>query len=540
MIKKSNFFLKNIDLTFLICFTFGILLFAVNKLVSLGLSIEIHWHLKLFFYLILFLGLTFVRYNEIDYPLLMGLYFFYLFIIFYIYFSPPHISSDELESLSKYKPISIFIIEWQLYISIFFLIASFFRPLLGFFILIIFFYKKKIINEYYGVNISSTDWLNVYEFFIFFIFLIFAQQIFLKAKLLKKIKYIDFRNLENKQVQFYFFLACVSIHFASYFYSGVAKAGLIQHLSNVEYNTWLLNNDTNNIILASWYAKTFPLADFANLSSQIYKLALAINVPFNFIVLFSQIFCIICFFQISLIKFFCIIFDIIHISIFFLTGIFFWKWITLNLIIFFIVRKYENININYFKKFILIFLILFSYKLFFVAKLAWFDSKSMNASFFEAVDYKGKVYRVPSNYFGSISLPVAQMRLGREFSGYFKTGVYASVYNYKYYDKFNKCFIKTSNQIEALNEKKIQQIKKILLGQHRYVLEKIDNSGRIKYDNYAHHIWSNPLEFKEFYKLDKRDIKSYNYVVQAVCLHFNDNEFKPIVLKQDIYEIDIN
>lgn len=538
MKKSILFFLNKNDLLFLIFSFFGVFLFGLTKLISTVLSLDTYWYLKLCFYLILFTGFLFTKRKDIDSTLLYGLYFFYSFIVFYLYFSPLYISDTELENFLISNNV-FFIIKWHFYISIFFLILSFFRPLLGFFILIIFFYKKKFINEFYGFNISSTDWLNVYEFFVLFILLIFSQQIFLKLKSYGKINYLNFQNIDIKNFQFYFFLICVAIHFASYFYSGLAKAGIINHLSNIEFSTWFLNNDTNNIILASWYAKTFPLAAYEKLASQSYQVAQIINTPLNIIVIFSQLFCIICFFRISLIKYFCVLFDIIHISIFFLTGIFFWKWITLNLIIFFVVRKYEKVNINYLKKFTFIFFILFSFNLFFVAKLAWFDSKSMNASFFEAVDKKGKIYKVPSNYFGNLSLPIAQMRLGREFEGYFKTGVYASIYDYKNYDKSNQCSLEVDNYKEALTNEKFQKIKKIVQSHHEYILGNLNNFGRIKYDNYGHHIWSNPFLYKDFNRLDKRNIVSYNYVIQAVCLDFINNNFKPTIIKKHNYEIDL-
>ena len=539
--KKSNFFfLKNEDIIFILSLFVGIFLFCITKLVSTRLSLDSHVLLKLIFYFGLFIGLYKVKKSEISKPLLFGLYFFYFFIIFYIFFSPLYIPIIELEKYAIENPISTFILNWNFYLCILFLILSFHRPLLGLFVLLIFFYKKKILNDYYDFYISATDWLNVYEFFIFFILLIFSLHLITNVKILNKIKYLDIKKINYRNFHFYFFLTCVAIHFSSYFYSGIAKTGLIEHLSNVDFNTWYKKNNTPNIILAAWYAQTFPFASFESINSQVYKIGISLNTKLNFIVLYTQILCIICFLRISLIKLFCIIFDIIHIFIFILTGIFFWKWITLNLIIFFLVRKFKDIRINYLKRFIFIFFVLTSYHIFFVAKLAWFDSKSMNAVYLEAIDNNEEVYRVPSNYFGTFSLPIAQMRLGRNFDNFFNTGVYGAVYDFKNYKKTNQCSINDDNNKSALNREKLQKIKTIVKKHHQYVTNNLKINGKINYDFFAHHIWSNPLMYKKFNQLDKRKIKSYNYIVEAVCLEFKQNKFKPSILRKNTYAIDIN
>jgi len=92
---------------------------------------------------------------------------------------------------------------------------------------------------------------------------------------------------------------------------------------------------------------------------------------------------------------------------------------------------------------------------------------------------------------------------------------------------------------KALTHEKVEIVKNLIRTQHLYILQNVNDQGRIFYDAYPHHIWSNPFMYKEFYKLDKRDIVSYKYVIQAVCLDYKDGQPTYETMKEEYYDIPV-
>ena len=50
-----------------------------------------------------------------------------------------------------------------------------------------------------------------------------------------------------------------------------------------------------------------------------------------------------------------------------------------------------------------------------------------------------------------------------------------------------------------------RQLERFVQDHHAYVLQRVGSDGKLFYDVHPHHIWSMPSEFREFYQLDKRD-----------------------------------
>ena len=534
--KLKNFFSENEESFFLLTFFISILFFFLVK--NLLFKDYLHISYKI---IVLSLLLFFFLKNKkenLNFSILINLYGLGALIGFYILFSEPYISKGFQTEFSKINYEDYLIIKYSNYFLYAIIPLCFWKPLCSFFIFFLLFLKKKSLENYYNFFLSPTDWMVVAEYSSFLILTLTIFDI-----LSNYVFKIDNKKININKIQFYILISCICIHFSNYFYSGIAKLGFFHQLENASLFTWILKNDTSNLILSSLQSGSFPFTSFENLSKSIYKFCNSYTVPLNIAVVITQTACLFCILKKWSIKIICIIYDIQHLAIFLISGIFFWKWIFLNFIIFFSIDGFKRFEIHSKIKIFFVIIILAAPLTFFVTKLAWFDTKSLNLAFFQAVDDQGQVYNVPSNYFGSISLPVAQMRLGRNFQGFFETGTYANTYDYSKYKDLNSCGneILVNNNHQAITQKNITNIKHLVKTNHEFVLEVLNNKDKINYDLYPHHIWSNLFVYQKFKDLDKAKIKKYIYVLQAGCLKYDFNKDKTLftIKKEKKYVINI-
>ncbi|MEP3465519.1 MAG: hypothetical protein ABJN65_05785 [Parasphingorhabdus sp.] len=235
-----------------------------------------------------------------------------------------------------------------------------------------------------------------------------------------------------------------------------------------------------------------------------------------------QLLCVVAVFRISWVRLISLIYDIQHILIFLLTGLLFWKWIWLNTGIIITLKKLNGKTVpTQISVFSLVVLIL-SPTVFNTATLGWFDTRSFNNAYFVAITKDGNEYRVPSNYFLSFSVTAAQQGLGRPFEGHFDTSTYGNTQNKEIMKEAENCALPVDTSLGVNNKKNRQRIGKYLKMHHQFILENVNKDGRLNYDFYPHHIWSNLFQFNSFKSLDKRTIEKYKFVVESVCLSVQD------------------
>jgi hypothetical protein len=83
------------------------------------------------------------------------------------------------------------------------------------------------------------------------------------------------------------------------------------------------------------------------------------------------------------------------------------------------------------------------------------------------------------------------------------------------------------------------RIGQIMNRHHRWVLDHAAYWGGWYYDFYPHHIFSMPWSFAEFRRLDPKEIVKYRYVVEAVCLRFENGVVERKVLSVFQHDIDL-
>ncbi len=396
-------------------------------------------------------------------------------------------------------------------------------------------YQKKLISSLLGIPISVTDYMPVLEFGFMLttgsIILYLGQKCF---NLWQK-KHND-NALHPLDIVM---LTAIAAHFSNYFYSGVQKISISHSLWE-----WATQNDTYNLTLASLENGSSPITYLNDSAiSSILDILVSYNTFLNSSILLLQLISIVVISKIRWAAITTLLYDVTHLVIFIVSGIFFYKWIILNLLITISLTRLSAFLLPKEIKAWLIGVVIFSPLIFFVAFLGWYDTPSFNDEYIEAVAFDGKSYRVPSNYFLSASITFGQQRIIRNKPGHFPTDAYGSLVatnlTPKNYKNVKRCLLDGEPSPRGGLHLKVNDISHLIRNHHKYILSHLNKDGVIDYDLYPHHIFSMPWNYTDFYDLDKRTIKNYRYVVESKCLSYSNGTRESTTILRSDFDIPI-
>lgn len=449
---------------------------------------------------------------------------------FYILFASPTLVADV-------TPLP-FVVEAHLYrwLGGFLFILGCWRPAWLLTALVALRWQKYVVEDLAGMTISFTDYGPVLEFGIT---LTLGAMVWYYGR-----QWVGaWRVRDDNQrltVLEAVFLTAVAVHFSNYFYSGLQKI-----IISDPWWQWVTDNPTYYLMLSAWETGQLPLTYFSpEITGRLYELFVKYIVPLNVLTLALQLGAIIAILRIRWAAVMTAMYDVTHVIIFITSGIFFYKWIWLNLLIVYALALISHKRIDNLLKVWLITIMLVAPGSFFVARLGWFDSPSFNDEYVVAFTADGDGYRVPTNYFFSPSITHAQQRLVKEKPGFFLTGAYGSIYEkvlpYLSFEDAQNCVLNESSS-KGISEAAAQRnLSKYLRNHHMFVLQHVNDEGRVLYDAYPHHIFSMYWDFEDFYKLDKRSIVRYEYVVEANCLTYRDGRPHHLTLKRESYNVPVD
>jgi len=322
-----------------------------------------------------------------------------------------------------------------------------------------------------------------------------------------------------------FFFSCViivaAVHLSNYFYSGLGKL----LLKNGGVLTWLLHNETYILSVHATDMKLITIQNIlpaAGIDLNILPLIIALNTPINIAVLLFQLCSVICLLSLKKSAALTVFYDTMHVGIFLLTGIFFWKWIILNAAFIFSFNALRASGTVKLPMQVFGCLVVIAAPLFFhIATLAWFDTGAVNEAYFEATTADGTNVRVPSNFFLDSSIDVAIQRFSSPYTGFLPTGTWGTTGDAETLDRVtSNCEAETFNW--TLPHPDWARVNTLIQSQQRRALVMADNNGHLNYDTYPHHIWSAPWLFPQFTNLDIRTVKSYRLIVRSDCVYIDD------------------
>lgn len=416
-----------------------------------------------------------------------------------------------------------FMLHWGRAIAVIAGIIAWYRPGAALILLCLVAWYKNTLQSVLGLVISKTDYYSVLEFGVFMVLGLFTAKILPKYWHWIKAEPASSSGETASRTQWRYadviVLGAIAIHLANYFYSAVEKL-----LLDGGPLSWVLENDTHNIMMAAHLQGTLPLLINDTLVQWAHIIVSHGVLPINILTLLGQAFAILALRRISWAIGITLFYDLTHIIIFLVSGIFFWKWIILNFAIVAALLYLRHKVVPNALAIPLMGMTALAPLVFFVTFLGWYDAASLSRVTITAHMNDGRTLDVPSNYFLTNSVVFGQQRVGFPYAGHFPLGSFGSTSNGEIWRKGDACQLSTDpEQFFLRNQEHAEKVRKAVLTPHRYILERVSPNGRYKYDLYPHHIWSNPFHYWEFLWADKRDIQSFTFMVESLCMSL-DNE----------------
>lgn len=371
---------------------------------------------------------------------------------------------------------------------------------------------KGFFSEYSGLAISSTDYRILADLLLYFSTLLILFR-FLKNR-------IQLCADELINTAFTVFLIW---HILNYFLAGTEKISLL----GLDY----IFNPTNYIIVSALLSEKAPFVSLMNIDADsILSVPNIFVIIINILVLSFQLASPAALISKNTYVLFLIFCDIFHLAVFFSTGIFFYKWIFLNLVlIFFIQRGIIKFN-GYIFRWPTLIGVLTVYCVAIIPRLGWIDT---NFSFYpriSLIDGSGISQVVGAEYFGPLSLPFAQGRVGTlrpELVGTF--GASKSIYQVDcssdWADQVRISKFHSDSSVEQYLKKAVKL---------RNFIEKYSLSFKISHYLYPHHIvGTEPISSSG--NFDEKDIRLIGLNYTAYC--YVDGKVYEAQIGESIYEI---
>ena len=400
------------------------------------------------------------------------------------------------------------------------LVPAWFRPGFALVSILLVAWKKHMLGDMFGFRLNATDYFPVAELGVFVCLLIGAVAL-AERWMAGRGRAVPGRDDARWSLGETAFVAAFSMHLANYFYSAVAKTVL----PGAAPWSWVLDNDTHNIMLATASIGLGPLMGHEPLASLAHATIASTWPVLNAVTFVSQALALACLLRIRWAIGLTLFYDALHAGIFLFTSILFWKWMTLNLGLVLALRTLRaRVAPPWPVVAIGMGVMLLSPLVFRVASLGWFDSAALNKPVVEAVTDDGRLVRVPSTYFLEGSAEMAKSSIGAPFGGHFeRIGAFGkAAEGHEQMLAARECELAT-DELSTLSESFVRrpELERYFVRHHDWVLEHVDGRGRFAYDLFPHHSWSNPALFREFAALDLRRIVAYRYAIESVCLSYD-------------------
>jgi hypothetical protein len=461
------------------------------------------------------------------------------FAVFYIVTSHYPIA----DTLVHNKPLARFEFGYLWMVAVGCGLLGFFRPSLGLVPLLYISWLKQQLSYVFAAPIDWLDYFTLIETGCFLIIGLLLYALFRKLGALRPVEPDSGVPPRAQSVAWIgalhpidvLVLFAVALHFGNYFYAGLIKATLGDNPLD-----WTLHNRTELLVLAAWDNLVLPVSFREHFPALTYKLIANVRPVTNFLTITIQLLAVVAIVRIRWAIFITLCYDLLHLVIFATTGIFFWKFILLNLAIVAALTPIAVLDTPAKLKFALASVVLCSVLVFHILpSFAWLDTPSMNRVRLYAIADDGRAYLVPSNYFLATSVNVAQNRWIWPSRGPFPTQTWGTTRNNVIAKAAQDC--SWERRDEDLLKPKFgmtrKRIEEVVRRNHFQILSMADGNGRVDYDLFPHHIFSMPWYFEAFKTLDKRRIVSYRYESEADCIGYDNGRLTKQIKFQATFDI---
>ncbi|MEL7027860.1 MAG: hypothetical protein AAGL49_01335 [Pseudomonadota bacterium] len=325
-------------------------------------------------------------------------------------------------------------------------------------------------------------------------------------------------------------------HLGNYFYSALAKLALDGGVFS-----WLFGNRLHDGLLGALERGTLPVAFSPWLTQLSYDFTKLFNYPMLWASFAAQAFAIVAPYKRKWVIGVTVAYDIFHVVVYASFGLLFWKWVALNAIILStLVTVREGQWTRSVAATCFAFVLLGS-PFFKTATLAWYDVANFVTVYFEAETKDGERYRAPPAYFHSASYQMSQGRLYvPPETGHFNFNIWGSVLTAADRDAARACQPPDTGEPWEERYGPLDAVSRYIERHHNDTLKRIGPDGTHNYYLVPHHHVPSFGIDDPFYTLDKREIRSYFFVFESVCLDIEDGRLQRKVMKRSefpVYEV---
>ncbi|MCP1852776.1 MULTISPECIES: hypothetical protein [unclassified Bradyrhizobium] len=191
-------------------------------------------------------------------------------------------------------------------------------------------------------------------------------------------------------------MAACAIHFANYFYSGIAKLSLDGGpLSWLTTNTTYTLQGSADRIGVNIFS-SMPLGQF------LYRAFRENILLMNILTMGIQLLALVAMPFLPLVRIMLLVYDMMHLAIGGLTGIFFYLWMSIN-IAFAIAMGYLTVTFSWAARIVFVGMMLLAPRAFTIFEAGWYETHGFNSVIIEAVNADGSSARVSPRVFGFFS-----------------------------------------------------------------------------------------------------------------------------------------
>jgi len=419
-------------------------------------------------------------------------------------------------------------------------LIGWFRPGFGIVPVTLMAWKKHLMADQFGFPLNATDYYPVAELSLYVTLAIGTAAA--GGVIARRVPWPEgWRPETGWSLGEAAFLGAFAIHMANYFYSAVAK----MTLPGAGPLTWILENRTHDIMMATWSIGLGPLHGTGPVALAAHEFMSGLTIPVNAITVLAQLAGLVCLFRIRWGMVTTGLYDVLHVIVFVTTSILFWKWMTLNVgllvaLRYLLPRKAPPWPLAVMSAFVL----LLSPLVFRVAWLGWFDTGTLNKVTVEAELEDGRRVEVPNVYFLEGSAQLAKSSIGGKFDGHFEDiGVFGKAERgYEQMLRANECELEvaeTSGLAETFARN--PKLDRYFRFHHDFIMSQVDEDGRFNTWLFPHHNWSNPVLYRDFAEIDLANVTAYHYVVESICFSYDgDGGVHERVLLKGSHEIRVD
>lgn len=358
-------------------------------------------------------------------------------------------------------------------------------------------------------------------------------------------------SLSNEQnlALYYLTVMCIALgmHFGNYFLSGYGKIVL-----DGGAVSWLLENKTQYLMLGGYNLGAAPLSFSNPLFGTLYTLMDNGYVLSNTVVLFAQFFCFLAFLRKQLMMAWIVFFDIMHVSIFLLTGALFFHWIVLNALLLWSISKMPKDLAPRPALIAGIVATIIGHVIFHTVMLAWYDNRQVRDTQVIAMFDDGSEARVPPTYFRESSYlfynrwfrdqptaapfdahkpPPKLIELSQQADTY----AWGQVGRVELMRLGEDCAIPVERE-DAKVDFDVRAVRSFVTARHNWAMDRLDKGEALHYTLFPHDHFSMPWFFKKFQSADLKQIAGYYYQVETVCLDWKEGAFERRVVARTVTE----